>query len=51
MSSANNLMVDLISSGLSLTKIRNEIGPKMVPCGTPEVSGDQSEWIPRIATL
>ena len=41
--SANILKVGEILEDISLTKIRNKIGPKIVPCGTPDVTQDQDE--------
>ena len=32
-----------MTSGKSLMKSKKSIGPKMLPCGTPEVTGDHDE--------
>ena len=35
-----------MTSGRSLMKSKKSIGPKMLPCGTPEVKGDHDEAAP-----
>ena len=37
--------------GISFTWMRNKIGPRIVPWGTPDVTADQLEYVPRIPTL
>ena len=39
-----------MTSGRSLTKSKKSIGPKMLPCGTPEVTGDHEEPVPSTTT-
>lgn len=45
-SSANILNVKEILDNISLTSIRNKIGPKIVPWGTPAVTQDQDDRVP-----
>ena len=33
------------------TQTKNKVGPRIVPWGTPDVTGDQFENVPRIVTL
>ena len=50
-SSANKRGVaDCTESGRSLIKMINMRGPRMLPCGTPEVTGSLEEKVPSIAT-
>ena len=51
-SSANNAILEPCPtySGMSLMHTRNRRGPRMDPCGTPEVTGSQSERVPSKAT-
>ena len=50
-SSAKHARVELITaSGRSLTYNRKSIGPKMLPCGTPEHTGFWEEVAPRAGT-
>ena len=46
MSSADILTVEDKPDGRSLINIRKMIGPRTVPCGTPERTGDQSDEDP-----
>ena len=39
---------EVIESGRSLTKRVNNRGPRMLPCGTPEVTGSCDEKVPLI---
>ena len=41
---------EVIESGRSLTKRINSTGPRMLPCGTREVTGSCDEKVPSIAT-
>jgi hypothetical protein len=44
-SSANRATVlELATEGMSLMNKRNNIGPKIEPWGTPEITGNQSEF-------
>ena len=48
-SSAKRRTDDLIFSGRSLIKMRNRIGPKTDPWGTPDRTGNGSEaWLSNI---
>jgi hypothetical protein len=49
-SSAGNAILEPCPtySGMSLMYTRHRRGPKMDPCGTPEVTGSQSEWVPEM---
>src|SRR6056300_1027018 len=49
-SSAKSLIDDFIASGRSFIKMRNNIGPKTVPWGTPDLTGDQLEHVPLTTT-
>ena len=49
-SSGNILNVEEMLEDMSLTQIRNKIGPRIVPWGTPDVAQDQDEWVPRRTT-
>ena len=40
-----------INSGRSLMKIMKSKGPRMLPSGTPEVTGDQLDVAPSTTTL
>ncbi|CAB4035867.1 Hypothetical predicted protein, partial [Paramuricea clavata] len=40
-----------ISSGRSFMKIAKSIGPKILPCGTPEIIGTQLDGTPSTTTL
>ena len=42
-SSANNKQYRSVDFGRSLKKIKNKIGPRMLPCGTPLVTSDMTE--------
>ena len=49
MVSSAHIPVDVdsgMTSGKSLMKSKKSIGPKMLPCGTPEVTGDHDEADP-----
>ena len=37
-SSANRRIFDVMLSAISFMQIRNSVGPKTVPCGTPDVT-------------
>ena len=52
MTSANKRGVaDCTESGRSLIKINDkQEGPRMLPCGTPEVTGSLEEMVPSIIT-
>ena len=39
-----------MTSGKSLMKSKKSIGPKMLPCGTPEVTKDLDEAAPAVTT-
>jgi hypothetical protein len=39
-----------VASGRSLMKSKKSIGPKMLPCGMPEVTGDRGEAAPSTTT-
>ena len=43
MSSANNLIFEETLSTISFIYDRNKIGPRIVPCGVPDITGAQSE--------
>ena len=45
-SSAKILQVDRIFSGKSLMYIRNKLGPRTEPCGTPDFINSQEEIRP-----
>ena len=45
-SSANNLTCDVILSTMSFIYNKNRSGPRTVPWGTPEITGDQGELEP-----
>jgi hypothetical protein len=49
-SSANSLVVDVTDSGKSLMYRRNRSGPRTVPWGTPDVTGDLPDFIPSHTT-
>ena len=49
-SSATILNVEEMLDDMSFTEIRNLIGPRMVPWGTPDVTQDQDEWVPQKTT-
>ena len=49
-SSANILNVEEMLEDMSLMSIRNKIGPRIVPWGTPDVTQDHDEWVPRTTT-
>ena len=50
-SSAKHATVELVTaSGKSLTYKRKSIGPKILPCGTPEHTGFWEEVAPRVVT-
>ena len=50
-SSANKRgAADCTESGRSLIKMINKRGPRMLPCGTPEVTGSSEEMVPSIIT-
>ena len=50
-SSANSLIVEcLMTSGRSFMYIENSMGPRTVPCGTPEVTGIGEEIEPSMIT-
>ena len=50
-SSANNLMLLLIESGMPLIDMRNRQGPIMDPCGTPDNTGQAPDYSPSRTTL
>ena len=50
-SSANNLAIELSPSGRSLIYIKNNRGPRMDPCGTPALIGNQLDFCPFNNTL
>ena len=47
-SSANNLISQVISSVMSFINTRNNKGPSMEPCGTPASTGNHEEVWPQI---
>ena len=49
-SSAYSLTVDKIPDEMSFTNKMNRTGPRIVPCGTPDKTGDQDEQVPHITT-
>ena len=50
-SSANNLILEVMSDVMSLMNEMNRRGPKTVPCGTPEETWIHSEEEPSTTTL
>ena len=52
LSSANSLSLLYFSySGKSFMKIRNRIGPRTVPWGTPDVTETDAEEVPFMTTV
>ena len=49
-SSAKSLTLEEITDGKSLMSSKNRIGPKTVPCGTPESTVTRSDCIPSTTT-
>ena len=49
-SSAYSLTVDEIPDEMSFTYKMNKTGPRIVPWGTPDKTGDQDEQVPRRKT-
>ena len=49
-SSAYSLTVDEIPDEMSFTYKMNKTGPRIVPWGTPDKTGDQDEQVPRRTT-
>ena len=50
-SSANNLMLELVSLLMSFMYNINIRGPKTIPCGTPDLTGASLEQSPSTTTL
>ena len=51
LSSAKRLRGDITFSGRSFINIRNKIGPRTDPCGTPLVTQRAVDAVPLITTL
>ena len=49
-SSTYSLTVDEIPDEMSFTYKMNKTGPRIVPWGTPDKTGDQDEHVPRRKT-
>jgi len=45
-SSANNLISERMSLAMSLMYSKNNKGPRTVPCGTPDETVRQDDWVP-----
>jgi len=45
-SSANNLISERMSLAMSLMYSKNNKGPRTVPCGTPDETVLQDDWVP-----
>ena len=52
-SSANLRMTSIISAqqSISFINIIKASGPRIDPCGTPDLTSDQSEWLPLMTTF